>query len=59
MEELETKLRKATKQEELLLKKAEDEAEKRRELMDDLENGFGKSDTMMGNTMDKLNKLMK
>ena len=27
-------------------------------LMDDLENGFGKSDTLMGNTMNKLNKLM-
>ena len=27
-------------------------------LMDDLENGFGKSDTLMGNTMTKLNKLM-
>lgn len=27
-------------------------------LMDDLENGFGKSDTLMNNTMTKLNKLM-
>lgn len=27
-------------------------------LMDDLENGFGKSDTMMNNTMSKLNTLM-
>lgn len=27
-------------------------------LMDDLENGFGKSDTLMHNTMGKLNKLM-
>lgn len=27
-------------------------------LMDDLENGFGKSDTLMGTTMGKLNKLM-
>lgn len=27
-------------------------------LMTDLEGGFGKSDTMMGNTMNKLNKLM-
>ena len=28
------------------------------ELMGDLESGFGKSDNMMGNTMNKLNKLM-
>lgn len=37
-EDLQVKLRKATKQEEILLKKAEEETEKRRDLMGDLAN---------------------
>jgi hypothetical protein len=38
LEDLEVRLKKATMQEEALLKRAEDEASKRQDLMDDLEN---------------------
>lgn len=43
LEDLEIKLKNATKAEELLLQRAELEAEKRRELMDDLENERGRN----------------
>lgn len=46
LEELEIKLRKATKQEEMLLNKAEEEAGKRRALMEDLQQEKVKNDEL-------------